>query len=64
MPIYTLSRGILLHVCANMGVYPKTAHLVLKLTVIYTLNITIFIFLIHTHCYSIKWLVKVSSSSM
>ena len=64
MPTYTQSRGILLHVCANMGVCPKTAHLIHKSTVIYTLNITIFIFLIHMYCYSIKWLVKVSSSSM
>jgi len=54
MPIYTQSRGILLHICTDMDVCPKTAHLIHKLTVIYTLNITIFIFLIHMHCYSSK----------
>jgi len=47
------NRGILLPVCADMGVCPKTAHLVHRSTVIYTLNITIFIFLIHMHRYSI-----------
>jgi len=63
-PIHTPSRGILFHICTDRGLCPKTAHLVHKSAVICTLNITIFIFLIHTHCYSIKWLVKVSLSSM
>jgi len=62
-PIYTQGRGILLCICTNMGVCP-IAHLVHRSTVIYTFNTTIVIFLIHMHCYSIKWLVKVSLSSM
>jgi len=48
--IYTQSRGILFHICADMGVCPNTAHLIHKSTVICTLNITI----IHMHFYSIK----------
>ena len=56
--------GILLHICTDMGVCPKTAHLVHNSTVIHTLKITIVIFLMHTQCYSVKQLVKVSLSSM
>jgi len=53
-----------LHICTDMGVCPKTAHLVHNSTVIHTLKITIVIFLMHTQCYSVKQLVKVSLSSM
>jgi len=62
--MHTESRDVLFNISADVGVCPKTAHLIHKSTIIYTLNILRFIFLIHMHCYSIKCLVKVSLSSM
>ena len=43
MPIYTERRGIILHMCKNMGVCAKTAPLVHESIVIYTVNATILI---------------------
>jgi len=57
-------RDILLHICTKVGVCLKTAHPNFKLAGIYTQSIDIFNFLMHMHYYSIKWLVKVSSSRM
>jgi len=51
---YTQSRGVLLHIWANVGVCPKTAPQACKSTVSSTQSITKFIFLIRTHRYSIK----------
>jgi len=45
-PIYTQNRGILLRISANMGVCPKTAHHVHKSAAVYTLHISVLIFLI------------------
>jgi len=49
---------------ARTRVSVSKQHTKLSDEVVYTQSIDMFSFLIHTHCYSIKWLVKVSSPSM